>query len=344
MKKANKRVSSKKNKFTKQEWLKAFIIALLLILLLRVFAFQFYVMPDSKMESTLYTGDYIIINKLSFGARLTIPFFNDTIDNSFKYFRFFGFSDISRNDIVLFNYPAESGVSVSNKALLLKRCVAIPSDTLNIVDKKVFVNGTCVDLLNNNKYRYRITSKKELTDDFYNKYLINEGGNIDSSLVYDFFINKKTAEELLKDSLIKKVYLIKLQRNAKSNLFFPQSKNFNWNLDYFGPILVPAKGKSINLNLSNLDIYRNIIEVYENNKLEIKDKKIFINDSLATKYTFKKDYYFMLDDNRDNGKDSRYWGFVPESYVIGKASFVLFSIGSNNKEKYFIWNRIFKML
>ncbi len=342
-KKANNKTSKKKQS-TKYEWLKAFIIALFLILLLRIFAFQFYVMPDSKMESTLYTGDYVIINKLSFGARLSIPFFNDTVDNKFNYFRFFGFTDISRNDILLFNYPAESGIAVNNKTKLLKRCVALPEDTINIVDKKVFVNGTCVDITNDTKYRFRVFSVSELSNEFYKKHSINEGGSIDSSFVYDFFISKKTAEEIINDSLIKKVNLIKLQRNAKSNIFFPQSKNFNWNLDYFGPVFVPAKGKFINIDFKNIDIYKKVIEVYENNKLEIKDKRIYINDSLSTKYKFKLDYYFVLDDNRDNGKDSRYWGFVPESYIIGKANFVLFSIGSNNKQKYFIWNRIFKML
>lgn len=344
MKKTNKKTSSKKNKSAKHEWLKAFLIALIVIILLRIFAFQFYVMPDSKMEATLFTGDYVIINKLAYGARLTLPFINDSGNTKFKYLRFPGYSNISRNALVLFNYPFESGVPVNEKTTNLIRCVAIPCDTLNIVDKKVFVNGTCVDLQNNNKYRYRIFAKKELAKKFFQNYLIDEGGGIDSSMVYDFFITKETAEQISKDSAIKNINLIKLTKNAESMLFFPQSENYNWNLDYFGPIIVPAKDSTVDINYKNIQIYKKIIETYENNKLEIKTQNIFINGIESNKYTFKMNYYFMLDDNRDNGKDSRYWGFVPENHIIGKASFVLFSIGNKNSEKSFHWNRIFKML
>ncbi|OFX31699.1 MAG: signal peptidase I [Bacteroidetes bacterium GWA2_32_17] len=342
-KKINNNIPEKK-KSAKLEWFKAFLIAFILIFLIRIFAFQSYVVSDSKMEGTLFAGDYIVVNKLGFGSRIVVPFINDTVNADFKYFRFPGFSGISRNDLIFFNYPFDKGVCINNKNTCFKRCVALPGDTLNIVDKKVFINGSCFDIENNNKYRYRISSVAKLNKKNFNKYQINEGGAIDSSNVYDFFITKQIANELTKDSLVKNINLIKLRRGAESTLFFPQSENYNWNLDYFGPVVVPAKDSSFIIDYKNIDIYKVIIVDYENNKLEIKAQKVYINNIETTKYTFKMNYYFMLDDNRDNGKDSRYWGFVPENHIIGKANFVLFSIGNNNKQKSFIWNRIFKML
>lgn len=342
MKKIKNKIKSADIKRKGMEWLKAFLIAFILIFFIRIFAFQSFVVSDSKMEETLYAGDYVVVNKLGFGSRLVFPFINDTAN--FKYFRLPGFSEISRNDIILFNYPLDKGTIINNKSTCFKRCVALPGDTLNISDKKVFINGSCVDTENNNKYRYRVTAVSELGKNFLDKYQINEGGAVDSPYVYDLFITKQIANKLTKDSLIKNVYLIKLSREAQSTLFFPQSENFSWNLDYFGPVIVPEKDNTVIINCQNIDIYKTVIKDYENNKLEIKDKKVFINNVESTKYTFKMNYYIMLDDNRDNGKDSRYWGFVPENHIIGKASFVLFSIGNKNSEKYFRWERFFKIL
>lgn len=344
MRKIKNKIKPVAVKSKRMEWLKAFLIAFILVYFIRIFAFQSYVVSDSKMEETLFAGDYVVVNKLGFGSRLVFPFLNDTSNANFKYFRFPGFSDISRNDVILFNYPLDKGTLINNKSTCFKRCVAIPGDTLNISDKKVFINGSCIDIENNNKYRYRVTSVSELSKDFFNKYQINEGGALDSSDVYDFFITKQMANRLAKDSLIKNIYLIKLSREAQSTLFFPQSGNYNWNLDYFGPVIVPEKGNTVVINYQNIDIYKTLIKDYENNKLEIKNKKIFINNVESTRYTFKMNYYLMLDDNRDNGKDSRYWGFVPENHIIGKASFVLFSIGNKNSEKYFRWERFLKIL
>ena len=120
---------------------------------------------------------------------------------------------------------------------------------------------------------------------------------------------------------------------------FPHSEDYAWNIDNFGPLTVPAKGSSVTLNTTNLPIYERIIEVYEQNSLEVKNDEIYINGELAKNYTFQMDYFWMMGDNRHNSLDSRFWGFVPEDHVVGKALFIWMSWDKNNGEVR--WNRLF---
>ena len=126
---------------------------------------------------------------------------------------------------------------------------------------------------------------------------------------------------------------------------FPYDKHFNWTRDNFGPMVIPAKGMTVNISLANIALYDKIIVNYELNKLEIKGNKIFINGKESTKYTFKMNYYWMMGDNRHNSADSRYWGFVPEDHIVGKAVFVWLSLDKNKSFPSNIrWNKMFRMI
>ncbi|MDR0971298.1 MAG: signal peptidase I [Bacteroidales bacterium] len=138
--------------------------------------------------------------------------------------------------------------------------------------------------------------------------------------------------------------VIQLKGYGDENLF-PFQKNLNWNIDNYGPVLVPKKGMTVELNENNIALYKRVIETFEKNKFEQKNNRIYINDKEVTSYTFKMDYYWMQGDNRHNSMDSRYWGFVPEDHIVGKASFVWLSINKDMSGlKWIRWNKLFRLI
>ena len=126
---------------------------------------------------------------------------------------------------------------------------------------------------------------------------------------------------------------------------FPHDARYRWNEDNFGPLWVPKKGATIDLTIDNLPLYQRIIRIYEGNDLQVKDSTIYINGQPADKYTFAMDYYWMMGDNRHNSLDSRFWGFVPEDHIVGKASMVWFSSDKDQSfPKNIRWRRLFKII
>ena len=121
---------------------------------------------------------------------------------------------------------------------------------------------------------------------------------------------------------------------------FPFVEGNAQSVDNFGPVHIPAKGEVLQLTLENLPMFRRVIAVYEGNTLEVKDGKIYINGTQTDSYTVKQDYYWMMGDNRHNSQDSRYWGFVPEDHIVGKARWVLWSWDKDHKSMR--WNRCLK--
>lgn len=347
------------NKKNKKDWIKAALSALILIIIINVFVLQTVTVTDSKMESTLNPGDFVLINKLGTGARVPVTLLSmPLLGNNFPftnvrtyteliqlpYLRLPGLSSIKYNEIIAFNYPVERDLPTDKKTIMIKRVIGLPCDTVAISDKRIFINGNTLNNCKSCKYRYRLSAVNKLTHDFFSAYGINEGKPVAEPYIYDVYITKEQSKALAADSLIRSANLIKLRRDIKYTPFFPQSKYYNWSLDYFGPIVIPGKGLTIKLNARLLDLYRKVIEQYENNAVYTRNDSVFINNRFSDEYTFKMNYYFVLDDNRDNGKDSRYWGFLPESHIIGKASIIWFSFDNTNGSFNVRWNRLFKSI
>ena len=117
--------------------------------------------------------------------------------------------------------------------------------------------------------------------------------------------------------------------------------SLTWTVDNYGPIYIPKAGATTNLTVENLPLYNRIISVYEHNKLEVRDGKIFINGSESSTYTFKQNYYWAMGDNRHNSEDSRAWGYVPEDHIVGKPLFIWFSTKNGKIANGINWNRLF---
>ena len=158
-------------------------------------------------------------------------------------------------------------------------------------------------------------------------------------------LSKEIIEKLKDLPYVEKIELVTTMQGFADNNLFPYKADYDWNVDFYGPVRIPQKGMTITLNEENLAFYERAITVFEGNKIERRGINYYINDKLAREYTFKMDYYWMQGDNRHNSADSRYWGFVPEDHIVGKASFVWWSVNKDrsglNKIR---WNKLFRFV
>lgn len=226
----------------------------------------------------------------------------------------------------------------------IKRCVAVAGDSLEIIHGKVFVNGEPQPDFEGIQYDYIVqTNGRPLNPRALEKYdLPLEALGIQYNPRYTFPLSDQKAKAL-ETGVPDIINVERVERRGYNYLLFPHSEDYKWNEDNFGPIWIPKKGETIDLNPDAIKFYRRIIEAYENNELRIEGEKIFLNGEETDKYTFRQDYYWMMGDNRHSSSDSRYWGYVPEDHIIGKPKFIWLSLDSNKKFLAKIrFNRLFK--
>ncbi|MFL5763128.1 MAG: signal peptidase I [Bacteroidia bacterium] len=342
-----------------KEWAKAILFAFLTILLFRVFAFEPFTIPSSSMEKTLLTGDYIIVNKLSYGPRipmtpLSFPFVHQTLPftehtNSYldwikiPYMRLFGSPDVERNDIVVFNWPMEDERPVDQRTFYIKRCVAISGDTLEVKEGQVYINGSYNDLADKLQFDYKVqTTADSINSDTLTAMGITEAGRMQKKGDYWITLDLEKAAAIRKKPFVTKVEPLIDRKGAYNDYMFPDNERFLWNVDFFGPIYIPKEGDSVKLTVDSLPLYERIIKVYEGNDLRVSNDSIFINNVYSTHYTFKMNYFFMMGDNRHNSADSRFWGFVPEDHIVGKTVLILMSIDKSDEGRHVRSDRWFK--
>ncbi len=226
----------------------------------------------------------------------------------------------------------------------IKRCVAIPGDTLQIINKRVFTNGIPQIEYPGIKYSYYIYLKEgqNISDKVFNRMEIYDVGRY-ANIIQVYL----TLEELEKIREFKSIQQIIANDyfDEYSPDYFPNDTSYRWTINNFGPLYVPKKGATIKLNVKNLCLYERVISHYEQNDLKVKEGQIYINGIAADEYTFKMDYYWMMGDNRHSSLDSRFWGFVPEDHIIGEPKLIWLSV---DKNKNFLgkirWERMLKVV
>jgi len=349
-----------KKKSAAREWLDALLFAVIAASLIRWLLLEPFTIPTASMEKSLLVGDFLFVSKMHYGTRtprtiiqmpLThqkiwgtdIPSYSDAIQ--LPYFRLPGFTSVKRNDVVVFNYPDEFEFPVDLKTNYIKRAIAIPGDVVEIRDTQVYINGEMGENPEEMQFSYDVLTNRPLNAEFFDKVDINPDSYypFSDNSGYMVFATADMVENLKKSPAIASVSLRKSKEGQGDPNIFPDGSYFDWNKDFYGPLEVPAEGWTIEMTAENVIKYAFTIEMYEgHDNVRVEANELFIDNQKIDSYTFKQDYYFMMGDNRHDSLDSRYWGFVPEDHIVGKAWFLWLSLEKHktmfNKIR---WSRFF---
>jgi signal peptidase I len=406
------------------EWISSITFAIIAATLVHTYFMQPFTIPTSSLEKSLLVGDYLFVSKFHYGARvpstvIAAPMVHDSLPFTgtasylkkpqLPYTRLPGLQKIKNNDIVCFNWPADTLATmwgdtsgkftykpVDKKTNYVKRCVGIAGDSLEMKNGYFYINGKKNALPERAKLQFYYTyeAKKQISQSTYPKFLIGKQRTGVYKILSEYWNNEKVQKAIKKNGNLSKIgadslytevvgginpnfarklkmfsvdnkininlteeeaarleeyplaVSVKKINHDFDNAIFPHVEKLGWSQDNFGPIYIPEAGATVKIDLETLPFYKQIIENYENNDLQVVGENIYINGVKSASYTFKQDYFYLIGDNRHSSLDGRYWGYVPFDHVLGKPVMIWFSWNPNAegfgaKLKSIRWDRMF---
>ena len=345
-----------------KEWFEAIVFAVFAATIIRWAFMEAYVIPTPSMERSLLVGDFLFVSKLEYGPRtpktpLQLPLTHAKVWGTdlpsyfsgiqLPQFRLPSLGRVERNDVVVFNYPPEFENPKDLRTHYIKRCIGVSGDVIELKFGQVHINQVIADNPEFMQMRYFVETDQNIKDRIFRENNIWEYyPSFGSGNRYIINTTESSASQLANLSFIKSVDLQLDNEDKIESRIFPNAEYYPWNGDHYGPLLIPYEGMTIEINDSTLAMYGSTIINYEEQGIvEIKEDQLLIAGNQITQYTFAKNYYFMMGDNRHNSLDSRYFGFVSEDFIVGEASFIWLSL--DDKADLFDkirWGRLFNTI
>ena len=251
--------------------------------------------PTDSMQPTLQPGDNILVNKTIMGARI-FNIWDAAEEKEVEIYRLPGTGKVQRNDVLGVHYPyphKNDSLSMHLLKYYVKRCIALPGDTMGIRSGHYYIKGMDGPIGN-------VEAQERIAR-----------------------LDGEHARGIVMDA-------------------YPWDKYIDWTIQDFGPLHVPAAGQTVVMDSTAVKLYRNLVEWEQQKKLTFQGKKVFLGDSVIQEYHFRENYYFVGGDYMENSKDSRYWGLLPEPYIVGVATRIWKSVDrSTGKIR---WDRVMKKI
>ena len=314
-----------------RQWGESLVVAVIIVLIVRSLFFDLFRIPTPSMEENLLVGDYLVVSKLHYGPRmpmsLGIPLTSIHLPGvSFPYTRLPGFSTVQRGDPIVFNYPPDEE-PVDRKVHYVKRVIGMPGETISVRDKLVHINGDPLPLGTGMQQYWTVTksdARYQIPRTRMEEIGISEVRRTREANTVRILATPAGVQQISQRSWVESVGPYVMQDKEYSKLMYPSGRGYT--PDNYGPLRIPKKGETVKLTAENWAVYKPVIVQYEDHAAQqMTDSTFAIDGERTTTYTFQQDYFFAMGDNRDNSQDSRFWGFVPMTHVVGKAVLTYFS-------------------